>query len=469
MVLAAEVLHALRIHLEELRGGGLLATGAAQGRVQIGNFNFFHFGVEIHSLFRNQDGFLAAGAVMEQVLGKVFRSDDVAGDHDDEALDYVFEFADVAGPRVVLEDFENLGLQGFNGLFCGGGIDAKEMVDEKWEVAVALAERGDGDGNDVDAEVEIFAEAALADGVFEVFVGGSDEAEIDLAGGAAAEALHGAFLEDAQEFALQVGIESGYFVEKERAVVGRFDHTGLGGIRAGEGALFVAEEFGLHQGLGEGGTVEADERMVRAIAALDDGLGNEFLADAAFAAKDDGGAGAGDGFHGLIDLLHGGAAADEAVEGGFAFHLLEEAAAFEFEGALFDGAGEDDLQLGIIQRMEEEFIGAGLAGFQWNGAAVGLGEGDNDDVVANLAHFGEDVEAVGGAVADAIQIEEDGVEIGEFQGGLDFVFGGGEGGAELSAEVLADFGEKLIVVSDDGESVAFRAGGWFGQGSGFRS
>jgi len=73
--------------------------------------------------------------------------------------------------------------------------------------------------------------------------------------------------------------------------------------------------------------------MIRSIAALDNGLRDEFLADAAFAAKYDGGAGAGDGFDGLIDLLHGGAAADEAVEGGFAFELLEKAAPFEFEGA----------------------------------------------------------------------------------------------------------------------------------------
>ena len=67
------------IDLKELRGGRLFAAGAAQGGIQIGNFNFFHFGIEVHALFRDEDSFLAAGAVMEQVLGQVFRSDDVAG------------------------------------------------------------------------------------------------------------------------------------------------------------------------------------------------------------------------------------------------------------------------------------------------------------------------------------------------------------------------------------------------------
>jgi hypothetical protein len=127
------------------------------------------------------------------------------------------------------------------------------------------------------------------------------------------------------------------------------------------------------------------------------------------------------------------------------------------------------LELGVVQGIEEKFIGASLAGFERDGAAVGLGEGDDDDVVADFAHFGEDVEAVCGAIADAIEVEEDGVEIGEFQGGLDFVFGGGEGGTELRAEILANFREELIVVGDNGESVAFRAGSWFGQGNGIRN
>ncbi len=130
-------------------------------------------------------------------------------------------------------------------------------------------------------------------------------------------------MQDAQEFALQVGIKGGDFVEKERAIVGRFDHAGFGGIGAGEGALFVAEEFRLHQGFGQGGAVEADDGVICAVAALDDGLRDELLAYAAFAAENDGGAGARDSFNGLIDLLHGGAAADQAMERGFAFDLLE--------------------------------------------------------------------------------------------------------------------------------------------------
>ena len=287
VVFAAEILHALGVHLEELRGGGLLAAGAAQGRVQISDFNFFHFGIKVYALFGNQNGFLAAGAVMKQVLRQVLRSDDVAGNHHDEALDDIFEFSDVAGPGVVLENFENFGLQGLDGLFGGGTVDAEEVVDKKRKISVTLAQWRDDDRHDVDAEVEVFAEAALADGILKVFVGSGNQAEIDFASDSTAEPLHGALLENAQKFALKIGIEGRDFVEKKRAIVRGFDHAGLGGIGSGERALFVAEEFGLHQGFGESGAVEADEGMIRAVAALDDGLGDEFLAYSAFAAQND--------------------------------------------------------------------------------------------------------------------------------------------------------------------------------------
>src|SRR5258708_1083597 len=197
------------------------------------------------------------------------------------------------------------------------------MVDQKRDVAVAVTQRWNEDGHDVDAEVEVFTEAAFAYRVFEVFVGGGDQAEIDFAGDAAAEPLHGAFLQDAEEFALEVGVKGGDFGEKERDIGGGVGDGGLGRSGGGEGALLVDGEFRLHQRFGEGGAVEADEWVICAVAALDDGLRDKLLAHATFAAENDGCAGAGDCLNGLIDLLHGGAATDKPVKRGFAFNLLE--------------------------------------------------------------------------------------------------------------------------------------------------
>ena len=199
---------------------------------------------------------------------------------------------------------------------------------------------------------------------------------------------------------------------------------------------------------------------------MNNSVGDQFFADTAFSTQNDTGAGARHGLNGLVDLLHGGAGADEAEKGGATFDLLDEAAAFELQRALFNGAQENDFEFVIVEREEKEFVSAGLAGFQGNGTAVGFREGDNDDVVANLADFLEYFQAIDGTVADAIEIEEDGVEAGEFENGFDFVFGGGEGGAEFIAEMPANFREGLGVIGNDSQGVALHAGGGFGQGAG---
>ena len=52
--------------------GGFFATGAPQSSGQVGDFDALHFGVEIDAFLRNEDGFLAARAVLKEVLRQVF-------------------------------------------------------------------------------------------------------------------------------------------------------------------------------------------------------------------------------------------------------------------------------------------------------------------------------------------------------------------------------------------------------------
>ena len=53
--------------------------------------------------------------------------------------------------------------------------------------------------------------------------------------------------------------------------------------RASERAFFVAEQLGFDQVTGNGRHVDGDERAVLALAIVVQGLGNQFLAGAAFA------------------------------------------------------------------------------------------------------------------------------------------------------------------------------------------
>ena len=59
--------------------------------------------------------------------------------------------------------------------------------------------------------------------------------------------------------------------------------------RVGEGALLVAEQLTLQQGVRQGGAVQADERRLGARAIVVNGLGQYFLAGSALALNEDGG------------------------------------------------------------------------------------------------------------------------------------------------------------------------------------
>ena len=66
--------------------------------------------------------------------------------------------------------------------------------------------------------------------------------------------------------------------------------------RAGEGALFVAEELAFEQTRGDGGAVQLDERSLAPAAEVVDGAGHQFFAGARFSLDQDRGIGGCDNF-----------------------------------------------------------------------------------------------------------------------------------------------------------------------------
>ena len=83
------------------------------------------------------------------------------------------------------------------------------------QIAFTFAQWWNYDGHHVDAIIEVLPKAAFSYRVFQVFVGGADEAEIDLLCGPAAEPLDAMLLQHAQELALQIGIQSGDFIKEQ--------------------------------------------------------------------------------------------------------------------------------------------------------------------------------------------------------------------------------------------------------------
>ena len=79
-------------------------------------------------------------------------------------------------------------------------------------------------------------------------------------------------------------------VEKQRAAVRGFDQPGLAALAcAGEGTLFVAEQFALQQGFRKGTAVDGDERKVAPRAELMHALRDHLFAGAGFAQHEHGG------------------------------------------------------------------------------------------------------------------------------------------------------------------------------------
>ena len=76
-------------------------------------------------------------------------------------------------------------------------------------------------------------------------------------------------------------------VQEQRATAGTFEESWTGGDSSGEGATFVAEEFGLQQGRSNGGTIKDDEGLRCSWASLVQRLGEAFFSCTGLAFDDD--------------------------------------------------------------------------------------------------------------------------------------------------------------------------------------
>src|SRR5688572_8505449 len=96
-------------------------------------------------------------------------------------------------------------------------------------------------------------------------------------------------------------------------------------LGSGECATFMAKQFTLQEGVGDGRAIDRDKRLPGATAVLVDGAGTQFLAGACFAANEHGDRGGSDSPDFLIDRLHSSAVANDRrlIRPSFAhFHRL---------------------------------------------------------------------------------------------------------------------------------------------------
>ncbi len=286
------------------------------------------------------------------------------------------------------------------------------MCGQQGNVFAARAQRGQVDGDHVETIEEIFAEAPVAHRLAQVHVGGGDDAHVHLNLLDAAQMHEAPVLQNAQDLGLRVHAHGGDFIEKERAAVGDFKEALLRGDRGGEGALDMAEERRFEQFGRHGAGVDGHEGLVAARRVGVNGLGDQFLAGAAFALDQHRGAAGRDLGHQVEDAQHGFALADDVGE---VVALLEgalELQVFFFGAVARDGGANIGQQLFVVPGLLDEVLGAGAD--RLDHVVDGAVGGDHDDGQLGLAilDLGQQLKA---ALAGKGEVQQHKVEVFNLQ------------------------------------------------------
>ena len=251
----------------------------------------------------DEGGHFFFGDVVEVVL-EDFAGDGAFSFDDSNLFGDVFEFADVAVPRVVHEVLAGVfGKEdGRHVVFLGhvGG----EFAEEEGDVVDAFAERRDVDGDLLQTVVEVFAEMAVADSGYEVDIGGGDDTDVDFERSGGAYGDDFSIFKYAEQLDLHGQWEFADFVEEDGAAVGFFEVAFAVFVGAGESTFDMAEEFAFDGSFGDGTTVDGNKATALfgmfAEAVFVDDAREDVFAHAAFAGDEDAEVGWGN-LNGFVD------------------------------------------------------------------------------------------------------------------------------------------------------------------------
>src|SRR6187402_23805 len=162
-------------------------------------------------------------------------------DHD--ALDEIAQFTHVAGPLVLLENFNCV----IRNLHAWATVLTTELVEELLHegrnIFATIAQWRNEERDDVETIEEIFAEVSSCDLFFEVLVGRGDQAHVDVHGIGSADRKEALLIERTQHLGLRLQAHIAYFVEKERTSIRAFKGAALLLRSSGNRSVAIAEEF----------------------------------------------------------------------------------------------------------------------------------------------------------------------------------------------------------------------------------
>src|SRR3569832_15859 len=237
-------------------------------------------------------------------------------------------------------------------------LHIQEMFRQRQDVLLAFPQWRNVDAQYVEADQQIAAVGFLCCHVFEVPVGGGDDAHIHLDRGFAAHRPHLAFLEDAQQFGLQARADVADLVQELGAAVSLLEQALAVAGGAGERALDMAEQLRVQQVLGQGAAVDGHEGAIAAVADAMEGARQDFLAGAGFPGDEHRQLPVPDAFHDLQDAGHARTAGNDVAEPVAAQQLAPQPGDFLAQRTAFQHLADAQSQLVRVDRLGQVVVGA---------------------------------------------------------------------------------------------------------------
>ncbi|OPZ76724.1 MAG: hypothetical protein BWY77_01837 [bacterium ADurb.Bin431] len=246
------------------------------------------------------------------------------------------------------------------------------MIRQRRDILHPFAQGRQHDRKDIDPVIEILSEGIAAHRLFQIAVGGGENARLHGDGLGAAEADELALLQHPQELDLGGGGQFPDLVEEYGSNPGQLETSRFLPFRAGESPLFMAEKLALEQGLGQGAAVHGDEGLIGAAAALMNRPRHQFLAGAALPADDHRRIGRSHLFNQLVDFLHCSALADHVLEGETLLELHAQVEVLDAELAFFKNVAHLEAELVDLEGFDDIVKGPALHRLH-GGAGIGIG------------------------------------------------------------------------------------------------
>src|SRR5258705_3231661 len=189
----------------------LIAADPSQGHANEFFFNRIQGRADAERAHRVRAA-LAAGNRFTNPLRNKLRCEFLPVDHENRCLNDVFELADIAWPRIASK--QPVGFRGddLDVLIVYRREVGKKMIGEHRNGARALSQRRHADMKNIETIEKVFAEMFFRDSFLEVFVGRSDDSDINANISYATDPAKGLFFQNPQQTDLSFFVHGGDLV-----------------------------------------------------------------------------------------------------------------------------------------------------------------------------------------------------------------------------------------------------------------